>query len=123
MDRARLRDIFTRRVPHGLSSREDVEAVLDAMADAATHVPIGWILVPDKATKAIAIAMRDALYAINSPNHQPIFDGEMEQVYSAALSVVHRCPVCSGNDGDAPCAYTTEKPAGCLRAKRLEQNS
>jgi hypothetical protein len=29
------------------------------------------------------------------------------------------CPVCNGNDLDAPCAYTTEKPAGCLRAARL----
>lgn len=31
-----------------------------------------------------------------------------------------RCPICNGNDGDRPCAYTTEKPDGCLRAKRLE---
>jgi hypothetical protein len=30
------------------------------------------------------------------------------------------CPVCNGNDtGDTPCAYTTEKPDGCLRAARL----
>jgi hypothetical protein len=30
-----------------------------------------------------------------------------------------KCPACNGNDLDAPCAYTTEKPAGCLRVARL----
>lgn len=31
------------------------------------------------------------------------------------------CAVCGGNDGDMPCAYTTERPAGCLRAERLKK--
>lgn len=31
------------------------------------------------------------------------------------------CAVCGGNDGDVPCAYTTEKPEGCLRAERLKK--
>lgn len=30
------------------------------------------------------------------------------------------CSICGGNDADMPCAYTTEKPDGCLRKKRLE---
>jgi hypothetical protein len=29
------------------------------------------------------------------------------------------CPVCNGNDGDAPCAYPTEMPANCLRLARI----
>lgn len=29
------------------------------------------------------------------------------------------CRICNGNDADVPCAYTTERPAGCLRLKRL----
>jgi hypothetical protein len=29
------------------------------------------------------------------------------------------CPICYGNDADVPCAYTTERKAGCLRVKRL----
>lgn len=32
-----------------------------------------------------------------------------------------QCHVCAGNDADAPCAYTTEKPEGCLRVERLAQ--
>lgn len=31
------------------------------------------------------------------------------------------CKICNGNDFDIPCAYTTEKPEGCLRAARLKQ--
>lgn len=30
-----------------------------------------------------------------------------------------KCKICNGNDADIPCAYTTEKPDGCLRAARL----
>lgn len=31
-----------------------------------------------------------------------------------------KCKICNGNDFDIPCAYTTEKPNGCLRAARLD---
>lgn len=33
------------------------------------------------------------------------------------------CPICNGNDGDVPCAYTTERPEGCLRVERLRQDA
>ena len=29
------------------------------------------------------------------------------------------CKICNGNDSDAPCAYTTERPDGCLRERRM----
>ena len=29
------------------------------------------------------------------------------------------CPVCHGNDGEAPCAYPSEGKAGCPREHRL----
>jgi hypothetical protein len=32
------------------------------------------------------------------------------------------CPVCGGNDGDAPCLYSSEKRVGCLRDARLAKN-
>ncbi len=31
------------------------------------------------------------------------------------------CPVCQGNDSDAPCAYPSERLPGCLRDIRLER--
>ncbi len=32
-----------------------------------------------------------------------------------------RCPTCSGNDGDMPCAYPSEGKAGCPRDARLQR--
>jgi hypothetical protein len=54
-------------------------------------------------------------------------DSKVEEMYGcwkAAMSQRERtceavCRICNGNDGDMPCAYTTEKPDGCLRAARL----
>ena len=44
------------------------------------------VRVPRVATPEIVEAMKRTLYAINSPNHQPIFPGEMEQVWAAGVA-------------------------------------
>lgn len=45
---------------------------------------------------------------------------EMREMAKQFCSTANSCRVCGGNDKDIPCAYTTEKPVGCLRKARLE---
>lgn len=44
----------------------------------------------------------------SNPNHQV-----------ACEAHGRRCPVCSGNDWDIPCAFPREQPLGCWRTRRF----
>lgn len=46
--------------------------------------------------------------------------GTRAEYAEAFPSAPTNCPACQGNDADAPCAYPSERPAGCLRAVRLD---
>jgi hypothetical protein len=73
--------------------------------------------------QAAELARKPGLWLDDRGVTQGLDADELAAIINAALSQQAACPVCSGNDGDAPCAYTTEKPDGCLRAARLEQQA
>lgn len=66
-----------------------------------------------------------ALAAIPAPAAPPegiLHRALQEQMAREPLIGTERrnCLACQGNDADAPCAYPSERPAGCLRAVRLD---
>lgn len=65
-------------------------------------------------------------YAGKPKAWQEGFDKGFKEAWQARASTTMqddvKCDICNGNDKDIPCAYTTEKPNGCLRAARLQDD-
>lgn len=80
----------------------------------------------DQHTEVRLIAKDGKLWAYSAdhPEEGALEIAEIERLDRAESPVpAARCPVCNGDDAEAPCAYTTERPDGCWRAARLNADA